>query len=52
MSNRIDIRGMTASQSLPLVLKNITETEFHPVTTVTDSLSKLSRYRRWHVKGH
>ena len=43
MSNRIDIRGMTASQSLPLVLKNITETEFHPVTTVTDSLEQAQQ---------
>ena len=40
MVNRIDIRGMAARQSIPLVLENISQTNFHPITTVTDSLEQ------------
>lgn len=37
MVERIDIRGMSAHQSLPVVLENLKEIEYHPITTVTDS---------------
>src|SRR5690554_3888249 len=43
MVNRIDIRGMDASQSIPLILENISQTNLHPITTVTDSLDQAKQ---------
>ncbi|NLC44976.1 MAG: sulfurtransferase-like selenium metabolism protein YedF [Clostridiales bacterium] len=40
MDHKIDIRGMTANQSWPLIQKTINEMGFSSITTVTDSLEK------------
>lgn len=43
MVNRIDIRGMADRQSIPLILENISQTDLHPITTVTDSLEQARK---------
>jgi len=43
MVSKIDIRGMAASQSIPLILENISQSELYPVTTVTDSLEQAQK---------
>ena len=40
MDYKIDVRGMTANQSWPLIEKTINEMGFSSITTVTDSLEK------------
>ena len=40
MDYKIDVRGMTAHQSWPIIQKTIREMDFRSLTTVTDSLDK------------
>lgn len=45
MNNRIDLRGMAASQSIPIVLDNISKSDLDPITTVTDSLDQALKIK-------
>ena len=45
MNNRIDLRGMAASQSIPIVLENISKSDLDPITTVTDSLDQALKIK-------